>query len=101
MHQQKYRFGQAAQHLAFIRNDVIPFVDTRYRTDPSKRSYFGYSLGGAFGAYTVMSQPDTFHYYVLGSPSVWQDITQYTTPKPVGIASRAKVFISHGSALNQ
>ena len=100
-HQHKYRFGQAAQHLAFIRKDVIPFVDTRYRTDPSKRSYFGYSLGGAFGAYTVMSQPDTFHYYVLGSPSVWQDITQYTTPKPEGIASRAKVFISHGSTENK
>ena len=48
-----------------------------------------------------MTQPDTFHYYVLGSPSVWLDITQFTTPKTEGIASRAKVFISHGSAENK
>ncbi|WP_299436619.1 serine hydrolase [uncultured Aquimarina sp.] len=64
----KLKFGQAENHLAFIRNEVIQYVDNNYRTDPDSRSYFGYSLSGAFGAYIVLTQPDTFDNYILGSP---------------------------------
>ncbi|WP_109301034.1 alpha/beta hydrolase-fold protein [Aquimarina sp. AU474] len=64
----KLKFGQAENHLAFIRNEVIQYVDNNYRTDPNSRSYFGYSLSGAFGAYILLTQPDTFDNYILGSP---------------------------------
>ncbi|WP_109437301.1 serine hydrolase [Aquimarina sp. AU119] len=64
----KLKFGQAKNHLAFIRNDVIQYVDDNYRTDPDSRTYFGYSLSGAFGAYILLTQPDTFDNYILGSP---------------------------------
>ncbi|MEX0314935.1 MAG: serine hydrolase, partial [Allomuricauda sp.] len=37
-------------------------------TDSNSRSYFGYSLSGAFGAYILLAQPDTFDNYILGSP---------------------------------
>ena len=73
-HQAKYQFGQAANHLDFIRNDVIKYVETHYRTDPDNRTYFGYSLGGLFGAYTLLAQPDTFKNYILGSPALEGDI---------------------------
>ncbi|MGJ8662784.1 MAG: alpha/beta hydrolase [Marinicella sp.] len=68
-HQAKYNFGQASQHLEFIRHDVIKFTEKNYRTEPANRTYFGYSLGGEFGAYTLMTQPDTFKNYIIGSPS--------------------------------
>ena len=68
-HQAKYQFGQADNHLSFIRNDVIRYVERNYRTDPANRTYFGYSLGGGFGAYILLTQPDTFKNYILGSPS--------------------------------
>ncbi|MFD2562317.1 alpha/beta hydrolase-fold protein [Aquimarina rubra] len=64
----KLKFGQAENHLRFIRNDVIQYVDNSYRTDPDSRTYFGYSLSGAFGAYILLTQPDTFNNYILGSP---------------------------------
>lgn len=64
----KLKFGHAEKHLAFIRNEVIQYVDNNYRTDPNSRSYFGYSLSGAFGAYILLTQPDTFDNYILGSP---------------------------------
>ncbi len=64
----KLKFGQAENHLAFIRNDVIQYVDSNYRTDPDSRTYFGYSLSGAFGAYILLTQTDTFDNYILGSP---------------------------------
>lgn len=64
----KLVFGQAKDHLAFIRDDVIRYVDNNYRTDPDSRTYFGYSLSGAFGAYILLTKPDSFDNYILGSP---------------------------------
>ncbi|WP_342365968.1 alpha/beta hydrolase-fold protein [Pseudoalteromonas sp. S16_S37] len=48
--QAKYQFGQASAHLAFIRDDVFGYVEKAFRTKPQARSYFGFSLGGLFGA---------------------------------------------------
>jgi len=75
--QARMQGGQVSQHLDFIRNDVIPHVETRYRTIPNERSYFGYSLGGAFGAYILLAQPDTFKHYILGSPAFRKTSLQY------------------------
>jgi len=33
--QAKYQFGQASNHLTFIRNDVIKYVENNYQTDPA------------------------------------------------------------------
>ncbi|WP_299531098.1 alpha/beta hydrolase-fold protein [Ulvibacterium sp.] len=66
----KLQFGQADNHLDFIRNNVFNYIEKNYRTNPNNRSYFGYSLSGLFGAYIIMKQPDTFKNYILGSPSV-------------------------------
>ncbi|GEM_PF-1084739 len=67
--QAKYQLGQASNHLDFIRNDVIKYIENNYRTDPEKRAYFGYSMGGKFGAYILLTEPSTFKNYILGSPS--------------------------------
>ena len=68
--QAKYQLGQASNHLDFIRNDVITYIENNYRTNPNNRSYFGYSMGGKFGAYILLTQPSTFKNYILGSPSL-------------------------------
>jgi predicted alpha/beta superfamily hydrolase len=65
--------GQADKHLAFIRNDVIKYVEQNYSADPGRRAYVGHSFGGLFGGYILLTQPDTFQNYILGSPSFWYD----------------------------
>lgn len=92
----KIIFGQADNHLAFIRNRVFEYVEGTYRASPENRSYFGYSLGGLFGAYTLMTQPETFAHYIIGSPSV-QLLSKYGIESASKIKeTNAKVFISHG-----
>lgn len=99
--QAKYQFGQASNHLQFIRNDVIKTIEKKYRTATDNRTYFGYSLGGLFGAYILMAQPDTFKNYILGSPSLWRDnsylaeLGDKSVEKHKGL--NANVFISYGS----
>ncbi len=99
--QAKYHFGQAKNHLTFIRNDVIKYVENNYRTDPANRTYFGYSLGGLFGAYVLAAQPNTFKNYILGSPSLKRDNPTLAALKPdpatIDGGLKAHVYISYGS----
>ncbi|TAI47600.1 alpha/beta hydrolase [Flagellimonas allohymeniacidonis] len=100
-HQAKYKFGQAHSHLNFIRNDVIPYVEKNYRTDASTRSYFGYSMGGNFGAFILMAKPDTFKNYILGSPTVDGDIALLSELGTTSLTKykgfHANVFVSYGA----
>jgi len=100
-HQAKYQFGQASNHLTFIRKDVIKYIENNYRTDPDRRTYFGYSAGGLFGAYVLLAQADTFKNYILGSPSLRGDIP-YLSALESNAALKSKglnvnVFISYGT----
>ncbi len=104
--QKKYQMGQANSHLDFIRNDVIKYVDSSYRTDPNSRTYFGYSLSGEFGAYILMTQPDTFNNYIIGSPTIQSELDYlaelnakfgaYEASKK-NSSLKANVFIAYGS----
>lgn len=67
----KVASGGADKFLAFIRNELIPFIDAKYPTDPKDRAYFGDSLGGLFGCYALLTAPETFNRYIIGSPSLW------------------------------
>ncbi len=69
--------GEALNHLSFIRDDVIKTIENNFRTDPDERTYFGYSAGGEFGAYILMTQPDSFKHYILGSPAFDQQSFAY------------------------
>ncbi|WP_298757897.1 serine hydrolase [uncultured Psychroserpens sp.] len=104
--QKKIQFGQAHKHLDFIRNDVITYVDKIYRTDPNSRTYFGYSMSGEFGAYILMTQPDTFNNYIIGSPTVKGEVDYLTEmnakfgpyePSNRNSSLNANVFIAYGS----
>ncbi|MEO0528599.1 MAG: serine hydrolase, partial [Bacteroidota bacterium] len=104
--QAKYQLGQANNHLDFIRNDVITYVDKTYRTDPNSRTYFGYSLSGEFGAYILLTQPDTFNNYIIGSPTVRGEVDHLTKlnakfgpfeASDSNSSLNANVFIAYGS----
>lgn len=99
--QAKYQGGQAGNHLSFIRDDVFKFVENNYRTDPDERAYFGYSMGGAFGAYVLLAEPDTFQHYILGSPALSQRSVQFIDELEAETAPQSQdlnvnVFVSIG-----
>jgi uncharacterized protein len=93
--------GQATQFLAFIREELFPFIEDTYPVVPSDRGIVGVSFGGLFALYTLFHQPDTFSRYVICSPSGWWD-NEITFVHEEEYAAhhrqlKAKVFISAGS----
>ena len=65
--------GGAGALLAFLREELMPWVGGRYDVDPGDTTYYGHSLGGLFGTYVLLREPATFRRYVIGSPSLWWD----------------------------
>ncbi|MDQ2077129.1 alpha/beta hydrolase [Marinimicrobium sp. ABcell2] len=69
----KRKSGEADLYHRFISNDVFNYIDSTYSTDKNQRTYVGVSLGGLWGAYVLLTYPDTFENYVLASPALWFD----------------------------
>jgi len=64
----------AKKFLGFLNGELIPFIDSEYRTSSGDRTINGFSLGGLFAVYTLFTKPDTFSRYIVGSPYlVWDD----------------------------
>jgi uncharacterized protein len=47
--------------------EIIPFIETNYRTTPSDRCLYGFSSSGFFVLYALFNQPDAFRGYLCGS----------------------------------
>ncbi|MEP6619571.1 MAG: alpha/beta hydrolase-fold protein [bacterium] len=62
--------GGAPKFLKFLSDELLPFMDANYRTDPTNRVLLGNSLGGLFTLYTLFTRPGLFSGYVASSPAV-------------------------------
>jgi len=80
--------GAAPQFLSFIRDELIPYVETTYRADPKRRILMGASFGGLFTLYALFSDPGLFWGYMAGSPAV-------TYASRVGFALESSYAASH------
>lgn len=69
----KHITGYADKFLAFIREELQPFMNANYRTQTDDACYVGHSHGGLFGLYTLFHEPKTFQRFVIGSPSIHYD----------------------------
>ncbi len=67
------QYGNASNFLAFIKKELIPFIESKYRVKKDDRTLVGSSLGGLFTLYALFHEPETFNRYVLTSPSLGWD----------------------------
>jgi uncharacterized protein len=93
--------GGAQNFLIFLEDELIPFIDNNYKTDPGERAINGYSIGGLFGLYTLFTKPEIFNRYIIGSPSLtWDNNSIYNyeenSSEKIG-EKKIGVFISVGS----
>jgi len=65
--------GGARQFLSFIKEELIPAIDQRYRTRPGDRTLAGASYAGLFSLYALLEEPGLFQRYLAAVPSVVYD----------------------------
>ncbi|MEJ7813215.1 MAG: alpha/beta hydrolase-fold protein [Gemmatimonadaceae bacterium] len=64
------RVGGSAAFRRFLRDELIPAVEVRYRTS-GERAIIGESLAGLFIVETFLVEPALFDHYIALDPSVW------------------------------
>ncbi len=53
--------------LAFIQNELMPFINSKYRTN-GNNALFGYSYGGLFTTSVLFNHPGLFNTIFIGAP---------------------------------
>jgi hypothetical protein len=66
--------GGGKNFLDFIETELIPYVDTHYRTSPY-RTLIGHSLGGLLAVNAYLDPNSLFDTYLAIDPSIWWDET--------------------------
>lgn len=65
--------GDAHGFLAFLSEELIPFVEQRYQADQHDRTLVGSSLGGLFALHALFTDPEQFGRFVVVSPALFWD----------------------------
>lgn len=84
--------GGASKFLKFLSDELVPYMDSNYRTHPY-RILEGHSLGGLFSVYTLMESKDLFDAFIIEAPALWWNKEEMT--------EKAKNFFKSEMSLNK
>jgi predicted alpha/beta superfamily hydrolase len=93
--------GNGDNFLAFIQNELIPWVDANYRTSPL-RLFAGHSAGGNFALHAMRTRPLLFQGIIAISPWLaWDDHRELRALEPFLASANTPVralFVSYVGA---
>lgn len=92
-------YGQVERFYTFLKNELIPSINTRYKTYPDSNSIIGHSLGGLFAFYSLFKSDDLFNKYFALSPALWIDdyaVYRFNKIKD-GFSVRKHLYFTAGS----
>jgi predicted alpha/beta superfamily hydrolase len=84
--------GGADTFLNFFEQELIPYIENNYRTQPY-RVFSGHSFGGLFAINAFLTKPEMFNAYISVSPSLWWDDQR--------LINDAKVFFNKTESLDR
>lgn len=95
--------GQADKFFSFIKDELLPHIDTRYSVDTTNRILLGHSLGGYFIMYAVqqslLDKHSIFSGYIAASPSTHYNHNYLLTQlEKLGadIQDKTKLYVTFG-----
>jgi predicted alpha/beta superfamily hydrolase len=67
--------GGGEHFYNYITTELLPKIDSGFRTEPTDRTLLGHSFGGYFVLYSLLQQSthqsNAFKHFISASPSVW------------------------------
>jgi predicted alpha/beta superfamily hydrolase len=97
---QQARSGGAAQFMAFLKTELIPYVSKRYPSNGVNLVH-GHSYGGLFLAYVIANDPSVFDGYMLLDPAMWwnnKEVAKTLEEKLPGVPTKGKAVYIAGRA---
>jgi predicted alpha/beta superfamily hydrolase len=84
--------GGAPNFLQFLERELIPFVESNFRTHPY-RLLEGHSFGGLFSTFALMNKPELFDAFIIQAPALWWNKEEMTR--------KAKEFFKSNDSLDK
>jgi len=76
--------GKSDQFFQFLVEELMPKINSNYRTDKMSNVLFGHSLGGLFCLSALQKEKSPFSHYLISSPSIWwnnQEVLRKRLPR--------------------
>jgi predicted alpha/beta superfamily hydrolase len=80
--------GPSARFMRFVKEELIPFVDEKYRTVPF-RVLAGHGLAGSFTLHGMLAEPGLFQGYIAVSPALHGKAQVPLATLPQALSNRA------------
>jgi len=68
--------SRTPQFISFLQHKLIPLIETHYRAAPDDRALYGFSVGGFFSLYMMLTHPGLFRRYIAAS-GTWPGADAY------------------------
>ncbi|MGC0121749.1 alpha/beta hydrolase [Pseudoalteromonas piscicida] len=96
-------FGRADRFLQFVESELLPYLEANYSINDN-RVLSGFSAGGSFVLYTMVTKPALFDGYFAFSPAAWYDdsvVVKEFAKSLANIQGKPKyIYLSIGGAEN-
>lgn len=95
--------GGGQNFLNYLTKELLPKIDSQYRTEKNNRALLGHSFGGYFVLYSLLNQlqnkTNDFKTFISASPTLWYN-NFYLNQLPLHLSKNEKplgLFLSVGS----
>jgi putative esterase len=92
-----FTLAGGAAFQSFLRTELIPAVERRYRADPARRILFGQSRGGFFVLYSAFTDPDLFWGRIASNLSSDPDRGLFSGRPPAAARTGLRLIVASGS----
>lgn len=93
-------YGQTEKFYSYLKNELVPSINSKFKTNVDSNSILGHSLGGLFAFFCLFKADNLFSKYFALSPALW--INKYSIYKFNSIQSsftqRKYLYFASGSA---
>lgn len=66
-------YGQTEKFYSYLKNELVPFINSKFKTNVDSNSILGHSLGGLFAFFCLFKSDNLFSKYFALSPALWID----------------------------
>jgi uncharacterized protein len=89
--------GGAAAFQEFLKSELLPEVERRFRADPSRRVLFGQSRGGSLVLYSAFTDPDLFWGRIASNPAFDPGRAQFFSQAATATRGDLGLVVTSGS----
>ena len=96
---EREHYGGAPRFQKILSDELIPMIETLYRSKPDRRVIFGQSLGGQFVLYTALTRPNLFWGHIASNPALHRNLPFFLKDgaEPWPGSGSSKLFVSSAS----